>query len=213
MLRLIGKDIFLLSGVLMLLPLTLAYWLFTGSAVDTEMLFIAVIVTFLSGPVVLVISEQREDKYHGYAFLAQLPLTMSDIIGSRFLQVLLLESVIVLFYRAVLTFFPGGEGNLPTTGNTLVILSGLLCLLTSGLLYLGIIKFGFIIFIRVVMVIILTLFLIPPLFLQFHIDIKIDTIIRFLNNLNITMVIMTGLLIYLSLMYLTIRAAAKSKIK
>ncbi len=98
--------------------------------------------------------EQYEDKNHGYAILAALPLKPSEVVFTKFFQ-LLVGIILVTLPSQLIDPAKGGE--LVRLFPKLTLLSANLAALIGGILYLGIFAFGYMKFARTFVMAILVL--------------------------------------------------------
>jgi len=142
MLRLIRKNsIFYILYMGILLPLMALYLINSRDALDgMSTLFLGQWLLLLAAGSLMVV-EQNEKKFNGYAFLHTLPLTSRQIVGSKFL--LVFTAVCILFISEnIILLFMRGTPELLKTARIFILLSADGALILSALIYIIIFKFG-----------------------------------------------------------------------
>jgi len=142
MLRLIQKNsvfYILYAGILM--PLMALYLINTRDALDgMGTLFLGQWLLLLVAGSLMVV-EQNEKKYNGYAFLHTLPLTSRQIVGSKFLLVSIAVCILFISENIILLFMRGTPALLKTA-RIFILLSADGALILAALLYVILFKFG-----------------------------------------------------------------------
>jgi hypothetical protein len=178
--------------------------------VTTNQLFI-----LLSGPLLLLLvlssvitHERAEDKYNGYTFLQVLPLKVFEIVGVKFLLMLLISAAAsFLILLLIPLIFETPIKTAEASG--IILLIGNFCLLVVALIYLGIYALGFVKFANVAKISVFAFLLIPQviLFVTFKsragFDLKAITL--FFINTNWLAVTGCSVLLYFILMLAAIR--------
>ena len=157
--------------------------------------------------------ENLESKIKGYAFLSTLPITVRELVMSKFSVVLMTISLYELFQMSTLRLFSTPSEYIPLIRSYLVLYGGI-CLIISGLFYLGIFKFGFIRISKFMFFLWILLFLSPlPVreFLAPKLNIEIIDIIRSAASLNWALVTVVSLIIYTGLMQAAIKAKSRQR--
>jgi hypothetical protein len=152
-------------------------------------------------------SEQYEEKHKGYEFLNILPLREMDIVGAKFIWVLLIDA---FFAGGILIFLRFA----PWTGKQLVLFRSLallnvsVSLLLVALSYLFIFWIGYTKYMIVVLSVMVAMGFIPMIVLKFFRD-RIDQIIanigNFMIDINWLMVLPIVLMVYFGLLFLAIK--------
>jgi hypothetical protein len=182
--RLLGPDPLDLSFVLYLNSYT--YWIILGA---------------------IWAHEQLENKYKGTAFLKILPIKKSEIVTAKFSLVLL---SVVVYVAAHLIWFSYNfdQPDYIAAARSNLIFNGNLCLIISALLCLGFCRFGYQKFGKYAIIIWL-IFIISPLpvkiFLFPRLGITTADTVRFVTSVNPVLVTGIGLLLFFSLMRVSIR--------
>ncbi len=155
--------------------------------------------------------ENMESKIKGYAFLSTLPITVRELVVSKFSVALIAISAYELFQLSTLGLFSTPSEYIPLIRSYLVLYGGA-CLLISGLFYLGLFKFGFIRISKFIFIIWILLFISPlPVreFLAPKFNIEIIDIIRSAASLNWASVTIVSLFIYTGLIMAAIKAKSR----
>lgn len=175
------------------------------------------IIVFLSGILLFMvingsvsISEQIEDRNHGYKLLAALPISNYSIVMVKFLLPLISVAFIITIDLLIFKFL-GGPEILYKIGRSFVILLGFASLLATSFIYMATFLFGFSKFMRYFFLSMISLFLLASVVFQFlftkHIlprpEILIENILHYFENINLVMTITVGLIFYLLLMFIT----------
>ena len=167
LLRLIKKNAFyFLIYILPIYSLLCLYWIISRHAIDTvfaishgQWMFIMIIGA-------ISVSEQNEEKTRGYAFLSLLPVRTWDVVFSKFVLVFLSVLFVVSLNLILASFF-----NPTPFQNDLIAIYyvgvGNICLLIAGGLYNIIYKFGYRIFLIIILPSIILLFLFPIFAIEF----------------------------------------------
>ena len=142
MLGIMKKDWFFYIGIFLVLPFTMLYLHMTNMQFDTGVVFLIsgwlYIVTFS----VMFGVEVNEMKNRGYSFLATLPLSPREIVGAKFISILVTISIYVV--AAYFTF--GNLGITPALlapSRKLLLFNAAFVLMLTGTVYWFIFKFGF----------------------------------------------------------------------
>ncbi len=157
--------------------------------------------------------ENLESKINGYAFLRTLPITVRELVMSKFSVALLAIFIYELFQLLTLRLFSTPTEYIPLIRSYLVLYGGV-CLIISGLFYLVLFKFGFICISKYMFILWILLFLSPlPVreFLAPKFNIEIIDIIRSAASLNWALVAVVSLIIYAGLMVAAIKAKSRQR--
>ncbi len=169
----------------------------------------------LSSPLLLLLvlssvitHERAEDKYNGYTFLQVLPLKASEIVGVKFLLMLLIDaaaSFLILLLIPLIFETPVKTA----VANGVILLIGNFSLLVVAMIYLGIYALGFTKFANVAKISVFAFLIIPQVILfvtlksRAGFDLKAITL--FFINTNWLAVTGCSVLLYLILMLAAIR--------
>jgi len=149
-------------------------------------------------------SEQYEEKNKGYEFLNILPLREMDIVGAKFLWVLLIN---ILFGGGILLFlrYSSWVGRQLVLFRSLALLNVSVSLLLVAVSYVFIFWIGYTKYMIIVLSVMVAMGFIPMLILNFFKD-SIDQIIanigNFIVDINWLMVLPIVLMVYFGLMFL-----------
>lgn len=99
---------------------------------------------------VLGMVELRENQSNGYRFLAALPLTDTEIVGAKFLLILVFTCLYTGGELAILTLFPGAA-TLTPLARGYIVLTANGSLILAAIVYLGLYRFGFSRFFRFIL--------------------------------------------------------------
>ena len=149
-------------------------------------------------------SEQYEEKNKGYEFLNILPLREMDIVGAKFLWVLLIN---ILFGGGILLFlrYSSWVGKQLVLFRSLALLNVSVSLLLVAVSYMFIFWIGYTKYMIIVLSVMVAMGFIPMLILNFFKD-SIDQIIanigNFIVDINWMIVLPRVLMVYVGLMFL-----------
>ena len=149
-------------------------------------------------------SEQYEEKNKGYEFLNILPLREMDIVGAKFLWVLLIN---ILFGGGILLFlrYSSWVGKQLVLFRSLALLNVSVSLLLVAVSYMFIFWIGYTKYMIIVLSVMVAMGFIPMLILNFFKD-SIDKIIanigNFIVDINWLMVLPLVLMVYFGFMFL-----------
>lgn len=211
MIRMIGiikkNAPFFLINLLVLVIALFAYWKTSRTALDVTVVFIQV--AWLYGVVLLSVmgDELREANTDGYSFLATLPVTAGEIVAAKYVLVLMIAAVYTIctyFMFAGLEVDPA----VLALSRGYLFANGVLCLVLSGIMYLGFFRFGCRRFYKVLMGFVIVIFLSPFLLEEIaipRVDVTLATLIALNERIPWTVVVPAGLAVYLGLMILAMR--------
>ena len=157
-------------------------------------------------------NEQIEAKNKGYAFLSTLPVKKSEIIISKYFLVFLSVVFFVGYYCTAILFYPTPAEHLTLIRTFICVLGGL-CLIISGLVYLGIYRFGFSKLSKVIFTLWILLFLSPVFFRELlmpKFNITTLDIIQFFAGFNWFLFSIFSLTLFLFTLWLSIKHVNKS---
>ncbi len=188
------------------------YWLFTAPTLGTNIVIIMGMVLFLSNITAVLVVEQAEEKYNGYAFLKTLPLHKSEVTYVKYALPLLNTAVAGAAFYATITVL-GGPPELVSFGRMYVAFCGVCSLILTGILYTAIIIFGFANVMRfgiftgsalaLVLGSIISMLMARSIIPSWNV--LISSLVDFLTGLDIRLLIICGLVVYLALMLTSLR--------
>jgi len=152
-------------------------------------------------------NEQIEAKNKGYIFLSTLPIKKSEIVISKYMLVFLSVVFFVVYYSIAILFFPTPPEHLTLIRTFICILGGI-CLMISGVVYLGIYRFGFSKLSKVIFALWIFLFLSPVFvkeFLMPKFNIGTLDIIQFFAGFNWILFSVFSVIIFLSTLWLSVK--------
>ena len=151
--------------------------------------------------------EQTENKYSGYKFLRILPISNIDIVGSKFLLVILSLAIYLIFNLLWLSsLFRGME--VLTAAHKYLFLMAALGLGICGVLYVGVFRFGFSKFGKYLMIIWLLLIIgqIPlRILLRRQFGVSDDDIARWADGINLLPVILICVTVFALSFYYSLK--------
>jgi hypothetical protein len=212
MFGLMKKDLLLtILQTVVLLPLLYLYWFTKYRPIDAPMTMLtgSYIVVFVIGAVMTV--EYNEDKSNGYMFLHLLPLSVREIVMSKFALSFLFTTVLIIINMVMFSFF-SGTPEVSAFSRVYFIFCGILGLIFSGVCYICIFEFGYSTFIKSGMAVSAVMILgIPILIYEVflpRLDIGAAQIIDFALAANWTLVIVCAIALYIGMMMIAIRVKA-----
>lgn len=149
-------------------------------------------------------SEQYEEKNKGYEFLDILPLKEMDIVGAKFIWVLLINAFFVGGILLFLKYSPWAGKQL-VLFRSLALLNGSVSLLLAAVSYLFIFWIGYTKYMIIVLSVMVAIGFVPMLIFKFFkdsIDQTIANIGNFMTDINWLMVLPVVLMVYFGLMVL-----------
>ena len=165
--------------LLFILAVLAAIGIFLGSRFNTAF-------AILSGMVLLIyilgatfINEQYEEKHKGYTFLSSFPVKDSEILGAKFLILLVAGLLLTGFLVTLFSLTDIQPQDLVTVRSYLMFMASF-ALLMGGILYIGIMAVGYTKFMVVVLTFTTALGLVPMLILKFYRDSIGDVIAGFI---------------------------------
>jgi len=178
----------------------------TEPALNPVFVIISGLLVFMVVISSLFINEQYEEKNKGYAFLDTLPLSARDIVGAKFLLVLIADAVFITFIVVLLSFASGPAEQI-AIAQSYVLLNGVICLFFCGLSYIGILGIGYTKF-AIIAMSFLVFIGIPPLLIMSiyggEMDVFIEKVLNFYAGLNWMILIPLTLAVYMGLMAMAV---------
>jgi hypothetical protein len=156
-------------------------------------------------------NEQIESKNKGYIFLSTLPIKKRDIVISKYILVFLSVVFFVGFYNIAILFYPTPPEHLTLIQIFIGILGGM-CLMISGVVYLGIFRFGFSRLSKFIFALWILLFLSPVFFREFlmpKFNISPQLVVQFIGGVNWILFSVFSTVIFISTMWLSIKQVDK----
>jgi hypothetical protein len=158
--------------------------------------------------------ENLENKTHGYSFLQTLPLGGNKIIGAKFALVFASTTLFIVYQSVMIRILTGNARLAASTWAYLVVL-GSLCLILAGLAYVGIYRFGFTRFGKLLLGIWLLIFLSPMILREFilpPLQITVNDVLDFVIGLNWAVVGLVGVVLFWALLPLAARMRLSERI-
>lgn len=204
------KDWFSYIGILLALPFLMLYWHMARMQLDSNVVFMMTgwiyIVTFIT----MFGVETNEMKNRGYSFLATLPLSPREIVGAKFISILVTISIYVTvayFTFDNLEISPA----LIALSRKLLLFNATFALLLTGTMYWFIFRFGFEKMIILKVVIFLALLLgaltaiaLEELFTREHL-IESSAVLRIAGSAGNGSILAVGAAVYLICYFVSVR--------
>ncbi len=154
----------------------------------------------------IFVSEQYEEKHHGYIFLSTLPIHVREIVFAKFLRILIAEILLLGLTITMISLSPGLSEQL-VVARSWILFNGLLALALGGLAFIGLFSTSYTAFLKISMVFLVFLQMIPLLLMSSG---KMKEFIAgttdFLSTINWLVWIPVGLAVYFGLMLAAIKA-------
>lgn len=157
--------------------------------------------------------ENMEHKTDAYRFLRTLPLDGAKIVGAKFTLAFVTTILFIVFQSGMIRILTGNASLAASTGKYLSVL-GSLCLILAGLAYMGIYRFGFVVFGKLLLGTWILLFLSPLLLRQFilpALKLTVDDVLGFAIGLNWIVVSVVGAILFWSMLPLVSRIYINGK--
>jgi hypothetical protein len=214
MLRLIQKNAvgYLTVGLSLMVLVTFYMLIRRGSFDPVIILFQGQMMIYGIGAGLLN-SEQLEEKCQGYKFLRILPLSDREIIVSKF-AVLLITTVLLVCFNCISYLLIRGNSDLFTSGRTFLLFCGNLSLIIGALLYIFIFRFGADKFIKIGWVIMVSVMIVPILFIEIvlpEINIDFPSLLMAMDGLHWMLWVLISLSV-LAVFYGLLGIAVKAKV-
>ncbi len=158
--------------------------------------------------------ENMEHKTNAYRFLRTLPLGGIKIIGAKFTLVFMSVFLFIVYQSGMIRILTGSAQLATATWQYLCVL-GSLCLILAGLAYMGIYRFGFVVFGKLLLGIWMLLFLSPILLRQFilpPLKLTVDDVLGFVTGLNWVAVSLIGTALFWAMLPLAARINIHGKV-
>lgn len=193
------------SGLILILTAILRMSLGNDQALLLVLISGVLILMLVFGPVFF--NEQYEEKHKGYDFLDTLPITASEIVLVKF-GLVLVTVVAIVGYLLLLFSLSKVAPNDWILVRSYILMSGVVCLFSAALSYLGIFSLGYTKFAMIVMSFFVLLGFVPIAIMKFYrdnMDVLIENILTFLRTLNWSVVLPLSLIVYFGLMFVAIK--------
>jgi hypothetical protein len=157
--------------------------------------------------------ENMEQKTKGYRFLRILPLGGAKIMSAKFTLVFMSTILFVAYQGTMIRILTGNSRLAAATWKYNAVL-GSLCLILAGLAYLGISRFGFGTFGKLLLGLWLLFFLSPILLREFllpPLGITLEDVLRFVLGLNWILVSLVGAALFWAMLPLASRTQSYGK--
>ncbi len=151
--------------------------------------------------------ENMEQKANGYKFLKTLPLRGAKIIGAKFTLVFM-STVLFVAYQGIMIRILTGNSSLAAATWKYNAVLGSLCLILAGLAYMGIYRFGFSVFGKLLLGLWMLFFFSPIIMREFilpPIGITLEEVLNFVIGLNWILVCLTGAALFWAMLPLVAR--------
>ncbi len=153
----------------------------------------------------IFVSEQYEEKHHGYIFLSTLPIHVREIVFAKFLRILIAEILLLGLTITLLSLSPGLSEQL-VAARSWILLNGLLALALGGLTFIGLFSTSYTGFLKISMVFLVFLQIIPLILMSSgKLRAFIEGTTDFLSTINWLVGIPVGLAVYLGLMLAAVK--------
>lgn len=178
----------------------------TGGALSNPFVILSGILAYMLVFGLIFVSEQYEEKHHGYIFLSTLPISVRKIVFAKFLRVLCAELLLIGVVITLISFSSALPDQL-VVARSWVLLNGLLALGLGGLALIGLFSTSYTVFLKISMVFLVFLQLIPLILMSSgKFQAFIEGTIDFLSTINWLVWIPVGLAVYFGLMLAAIKA-------
>lgn len=168
------------------------------------------IVLFMYTIGALLMSEQYEEKHHGYAILSALPVSNLEITGAKFLLPLTSSFTLTLSLILLFSTFAAPAPDMVLV-RSYFLLAASTGLLAAGLMYIGIFGIGYTKFVVVVLSLTTALGLVPMLVMRRNrgrMDEVIENLLAGIRGMDWLVLLPLLLLAYLGLMLLALQIRA-----
>ncbi len=177
----------------------------TGSAVTNIFVVLSGLLTYMVVFGLIFVSEQYEEKHHGYIFLCTLPIHVLDIVFAKFLRVLIAEIFLVGLAITLISLSQGNPDQLKVAYSW-ILLNGLLALALGGLALIGLFSMSYTAFLKISLVLLVFIQMIPTILLSSgKMRAFIEGTKEFLPSINWIVWVPVGLAVYFGLMLAAIK--------
>jgi hypothetical protein len=157
----------------------------------------------------LVHIEIPEDRFKGYAFLDTLPATAREVVAGKFMVVLFLALLLLVYSFVLFSFFEGDPVE-HLLGRAYVLATIAIGLFSAGLMYIAIFRFGCTTIIKVLIYGFPVLFVVVPIILvETNLEairsIDVPQLLRWVTTPNLLIFCAISLGVYFGLMLIAVR--------
>jgi hypothetical protein len=184
--------------------------LFLGQELNVFFTLISGVMIFLYTIFALLVSEQYEEKHHGYSIMSALPVSRLEVTAAKFLLPLASALVLTLYLILIFSTFAAPAPDMVLV-RSYFLLAAAAGLLAAGILYIGIFSFGYTKFVVVVLSFTTALGLAPMLVLKGNrgrMDEVITNTLEWIRGLDWFVILPLLLLVYLGLMGVSLQIRA-----
>ncbi|MFA9452383.1 MAG: hypothetical protein ACERK6_00585 [Candidatus Aminicenantaceae bacterium] len=157
--------------------------------------------------------EKMEHKTHADRFLRTLPLGGLKIMGAKFTLVFVTTILFIVYQSGMIRILTGNAQLAAATWQYLCVL-GSLCLILAGMAYMGIYRFGFVVFGKLLLGIWILLFLSPILLRVFilpPLGLTVDDVVGIVSGLNWVVISLAGAALFWAMLPLVSRLNSYGK--
>lgn len=177
----------------------------TGSAVTNIFVVLSGLLTYMVVFGLIFVSEQYEEKHHGYIFLSTLPIHVLDIVFAKFLRVLIADILLIGMTITLISLSPGLSDQL-VLARSWVLFNGFLALALGGLALIGLFSTSYTAFLKISLVLLVFIQMIPTILLSSgKMQAFIEGTKEFLSAINWIVWIPVGLAVYFGLMLAAVK--------
>jgi len=177
----------------------------TGSAVSLVFVLLSGLLTYMVVFGLIFVSEQYEEKHHGYIFLSTLPIHVLDIVFAKFLRVLIADILLIGMTITLISLSPGLSDQL-VLARSWVLFNGFLALALGGLALIGLFSTSYTAFLKISLVLLVFIQMIPTILLSSgKMQAFIEGTKEFLSLINWIVWIPVGLAVYFGLMLAAVK--------
>ena len=142
MIGIIKKDLFSYIGIILALPFVMLFWYMMSKQFDSNVVFMINGWLYIIIFITMLGVETSEMNNRGYSFLATLPLSSREIVGAKFISILVTISIYV-----TVAYFTFGKLEISPAilalSRKLLLFNATFALLFTGTVYWFIFRFGF----------------------------------------------------------------------
>jgi len=180
----------------------------TGSAITAIFVVFSGLLAYIVVFGLIFVSEQYEEKHHGYIFLTTLPIHVREIVFAKFLRILIAEVLLIGMTLTLISLSSGLSDQL-VLARSGILFNGFLALALGGLALIGLFSMSYTAFLKISLVLLVFIQMIPMILLSSgKMQAFVEGTKEFLFTINWIVWIPVGLAVYFGLMF----AAVKVKI-
>lgn len=187
------------------------YWKTTRMSLDVTVVVIHLATMFTATLLAIFNAELIEERSRGYRFLASLPVTSMQIVAGKFLPILISTVIYVVFSWMIFSNLEVSEEDLALSRKVLV-LSSPFSLMAGALSYIGIFRFGFARFNKILLVFLVLSYLSPVVIEEAVIPavgIGAAEAAQILAEVNVPVFVGVGMAVWILLAMLTVKVKEK----